>query len=108
MKLYRWFRRLNRRSAYRENYQRGYDAGKAEVDAAWDAWNQRRVAATARGESFQEPHPDFSGSEASPLHPTAGHGRRLRTELVAGLIEHQDRQGKRKTYFVIGLARRPY
>jgi len=34
--------------------------GRKEADAAWRAWNERRIEADARGEPFTEPPPDFS------------------------------------------------
>lgn len=37
--------------------------GRAETQAAWEAWNQRRMAAEARGEPFDEPPPGASSTE---------------------------------------------
>ena len=37
----------------------GHAEGRAERDAAWDAWNRRRMAAEAEGKSFDEPPPSF-------------------------------------------------
>ena len=35
--------------------------GRAESDAAWRAWNERREKAAASGEPFDEPPPTFGG-----------------------------------------------
>ena len=35
--------------------------GRAESDAAWRAWNERREKAAASGEPFDEPPPSFGG-----------------------------------------------
>lgn len=44
----------------RQKRQEGQAEGRAEADAAWRAWYQRRLAAEAAGVSFDEPPPDFS------------------------------------------------
>ena len=43
----------------RENLAAGRAEGREEVHAAWREWNQRRLAAEAVGEPFNEPAPDF-------------------------------------------------
>ena len=35
----------------------GRAEGRAEIDAVWDAWNRRRMAAEAEGGPFDEPPP---------------------------------------------------
>ena len=35
-------------------------AGRAEINALWRAWNERRLDALAKGEPFDEPPPDVS------------------------------------------------
>ena len=35
----------------------GHAEGRAERDAAWEAWNRRRMAAEAEGKPFDEPPP---------------------------------------------------
>ena len=37
----------------------GRAAGEASVQAAWEAWNERRMAAEVRGEPFDEPPPEL-------------------------------------------------
>ena len=36
--------------------------GRAEINALWRAWNERRLDAVAKGEPFDEPPPDVSGA----------------------------------------------
>ena len=45
--------------------QEGRAQGEAQANAAWEAWNERRVTAGASGEPFDEPPPGTSstGSE---------------------------------------------
>ena len=40
-----------------EGKAEGREEGRAERDAAWDAWNQRRIDAEAKGQPFTEPPP---------------------------------------------------
>ena len=40
-----------------EGRAEGRVEGRAERDAAWDAWNRRRMAAEAEGKPFDEPPP---------------------------------------------------
>ena len=40
-----------------EGYEEGYKQGSAEANARWEAWNERRLAAEAKGEPFDEPTP---------------------------------------------------
>ena len=37
--------------------------GEAQTQAVWVAWNERRIAAEARGESFDEPPPEIPTDE---------------------------------------------
>ena len=50
------YRQKNRERARLE----GREEGRTESDAAWREWNQRRLDAEGRGESFDEPPPNFS------------------------------------------------
>ncbi len=34
-----------------------YDAGRAEQQKEWEAWNERRLEAEANGQPFDEPPP---------------------------------------------------
>lgn len=43
----------------RENLAAGRAEGRAEVNAAWREWNQRRLAAESVGQPFDEPAPNF-------------------------------------------------
>jgi hypothetical protein len=38
----------------------GRAEGRAEINTAWQTWNERRMAAEANGEPFDEPPPDNS------------------------------------------------
>ena len=52
----------------REAEQRQREAraeGEAQTQAAWEAWNERRLAAEANGEAFDEPPPQLSPSDKS-------------------------------------------
>ena len=40
----------------------GRAEAEAEVNAAWKAWNERRLAAEANGEPFDEPPPGASAN----------------------------------------------
>ena len=42
----------------------GRAEARAETQAAWEAWNERRIAAEAIGEPFDEPPPGTSSSES--------------------------------------------
>jgi len=48
-----------------EKREEGRAKGRAEANAAWRAWNARRLAAEAKGEPFTEPTPDAIDSSAS-------------------------------------------
>ena len=37
--------------------QKRYEEGRADMLKAWEAWNERRMEAEARGEAFNEPPP---------------------------------------------------
>ena len=43
----------------RRKRQEAQAEGRAEADAAWRAWYQRRQAAEAAGAPFDEPPPNF-------------------------------------------------
>ena len=42
-----------------EGQAEGKAEGLEEANAAWQEWNQRRMAAETAGEPFDEPPPDF-------------------------------------------------
>ena len=54
------YRQKNRERARLEGREEGREEGRTESDAAWRKWNQRRLDAEGRGESFDEPPPNFS------------------------------------------------
>ncbi len=57
--LYRYEKRQEDLAKGREEgIAKGREEGIAEADAAWRAWNDRRLAAEAKGEPFSEPTPD--------------------------------------------------
>jgi len=49
-----------RRQRRQEGRIEGLAEGRKEADAAWRAWNERRLDAEARGEPFTEPPPEIS------------------------------------------------
>ena len=40
--------------------EEGHKQGSAEASARWEAWNERRLAAEAKGEPFSEPTPSHT------------------------------------------------
>ena len=44
-----------REEGYKEGYEEGHKQGSAEAHARWETWNERRLAAKANGEPFDEP-----------------------------------------------------
>ena len=42
----------------------GRAEGEAQARAEWEAWNERRVAAEASGEPFDEPPPQLSANHS--------------------------------------------
>ena len=61
----RWLNPLKERRR-REAEQRQEQAraeGEAQNQAAWESWNERRIAAEARGEPFDEAPPGTSSTE---------------------------------------------
>ena len=62
----RWLNPLKKRlreEARAEGRAEGRVEGEAQNQAAWEAWNERRVAAEARDEPFDEPPPSISSTE---------------------------------------------
>ena len=55
-------RRENIEEGRTEGRAEGRAAGREEANAAWRIWNQRRLAAEAVGQAFDEPAPDFDNS----------------------------------------------
>ena len=54
-----------RKRLYREEGRR---EGREETQWAWEAWNERRIAAERDGEPFTEPPPARNGSSDSSAH----------------------------------------
>ena len=54
-----------RKRLYREEGRR---EGREETQRAWEAWNERRIAAERDGEPFTEPPPTRNGSSDSSAH----------------------------------------
>ena len=52
------FRYETREKGRAEGLAEGLEEGIAQANAAWRAWNDRRLAAEANGEPFTEPPPD--------------------------------------------------
>ena len=48
-----------RQARMREEEEKRRAEGRAESHAEWVAWNERRMTAEARGESFDEPPPEL-------------------------------------------------
>ena len=55
----RWLNPLKKRIR-----EEGRAEGEADTQAAWEAWNERRMAAEAAGEPFDEPPPGTSSTES--------------------------------------------
>ena len=53
-----------RRQEAQRREQEARAQGEAQNQAAWEAWNERRVAAEASGEPFDEPPPGTSSPES--------------------------------------------
>ena len=63
----RWLNPLkerNRAKAHAQGRAEGRVEGEAQNQAAWLAWNERRLAAEANGEDFDEPPPGTSPTES--------------------------------------------
>ena len=58
----RWLNPLKKRLR-EEARAEGRAQGEARTQAAWEAWNERRMAAEASGEPFDEPPPGTSSTE---------------------------------------------
>ena len=58
----RWLNPLKKRLR-EEAIAEGRAQGEARNQAAWEAWNERRMAAEASGEPFDEPPPGTSSTE---------------------------------------------
>ena len=59
-------RQEGREKGREEGRAEGVALGREEANAAWDAWNQRRMEAEANGEPFTEPPPSArNGSSGS-------------------------------------------
>ncbi len=59
-------RRLEAEQRQQQAREEGREEGRAEARAAraaWVAWNERRMTAEAKGETFDEPPPDSSSTE---------------------------------------------
>lgn len=53
------------REAREKGLAEGLAEGRAQGQAAWEAWNERRLAAEANGEPFDELPPQLSSSDRS-------------------------------------------
>lgn len=61
--LYRYEKRQEALAKGREEgLEAGREEGIAAANAAWRAWNDRRLEAEAKGESFTEPPPDTTAN----------------------------------------------
>ena len=49
--------------AHEEGRAQGRVEGEAQTQAAWEAWNERRMTAEANGQPFDEPPPGISSTE---------------------------------------------
>ena len=58
------FAALYRYEKRQEDLAKGREEGIAQANAVWRAWNDRRLAAEANGESFTEPPPDIINNSA--------------------------------------------
>ena len=54
-----YYSRRKRRENLAAGRAEGRAEGREEVNSAWREWNQRRLAAEAVGQPFNEPAPDF-------------------------------------------------
>ncbi len=52
-----------REEVRKQGLEQGLAEGEARNQAAWVAWNERRMAAEAVGEPFDEPPPGSSSAE---------------------------------------------
>ena len=59
------FRMLSERYLQRR-FKEGRAEGQAEEYRRWEAWNNRRLAAEARGELFTEPPPSLDRANGTP------------------------------------------
>ena len=57
-----YYSRRKRRENIEAGRTEGREEGREEANAAWRIWNQRRLAAEAVGQAFDEPAPDFDNS----------------------------------------------
>ena len=72
-----YYSRRKRREYFEEGREQGRAEGREEArkegrklaDAAWRAWNQRRLAAKDTGQPFDEPPPDFSNGAGDTANP---------------------------------------
>ncbi len=66
------FRHETREKGRAEGREEGREEGIATANAAWRAWNRRRLDAEAKGEPFDEPPPDYTANSANnPPEPAA-------------------------------------
>ena len=64
-----YYSRRKRREYFEEEREKGRKEGRKLADAAWRAWNQRRLAAKDAGQPFDEPPPDFSNGAGDTANP---------------------------------------
>ena len=56
------YRYEKRQEALAKGREEGREEGIAAANAAWRAWNDRRLEAEAKGEPFTEPPPDTTAN----------------------------------------------
>ena len=50
-------REAGHKAGHEAGHKAGHKAGSTVTNARWEAWNERRLAAEAKGEPFDEPTP---------------------------------------------------
>ena len=64
-----YYSRRKRHENIEEGREEGRAVGREEANVAWRTWNQRRLAAEAVGQPFDEPAPDFGSGPADAGNP---------------------------------------
>ena len=64
-----YYSRRKRRENIEEGREEGRAAGREEANVVWRTWNQRRLAAEALGQPFDEPAPDLDGGAEDAGNP---------------------------------------
>ena len=66
--------------------EEGHKQGSAEASARWEAWNERRLAAEAKGEPFDEPTPATLRNRRSDNGPAPPHWPNIPSPLTQGAM----------------------